>query len=159
MARGSLIANSDFEVDVSGWVIAGAVSIARDTGQFKNGVASMLITCDSASDTAQAPTVTSGFKNGSRLIMNGWIRGDSIFTGRIGFNELGFTGNYLRTTVASQGSIAANTWTFLTLDTFVGFDCYQLQPFIGNGTTFATSVWVDDVNIWTSTTDVGWWKA
>jgi len=82
--KDNYIGNPDFETDTSGWLANGSATIARDTTEFKYGLASMKITPTADDSTSRANISLSAeiLTLGTIYTTSVWLKGGGSATGK-----------------------------------------------------------------------------
>lgn len=103
--------NPYFEVDAAGWTGTGG-SVARSTAQAHEGDASLLLTPDGVTGTAQARTVNLAVTAGNFYIASDWLRSTVTRTAGISIIWRDAALAILSQTLGSTVNMTAGVWTY-----------------------------------------------
>lgn len=145
--------NPYFETNVLNWFAKGGagVTIARSTAQFHQGVASMLLTPNGTSVTAEYESDSVACIPGQALTASVWVRCSVARNFSLNLNY--FSGGpatsptgYLGSTSGAVVALVANTWTLVQTpgNALPGTNSASLAAYIDGTPAASVSLWTDE---------------
>lgn len=147
---GAMNANTTFEVDTANWTAIGG-TIARSTAQFHGGTASLQLTPDGTSSLARPESERLPVVPGASYSTSSWAFSTVAYSTSGGvvtrINWFDAAGTYISSTSSTAATLAANTWTNLTVTGTAPANAAtaNINPVVMQGVAAATNiVYVDD---------------